>query len=200
MAAVILASDACPIAAGFYICQCDELDPRKRYYCRFGSITLNERESRFSQAKLEIFGLYRAFREFKIYLLGVRNLVVEVDAKYIKGMLQNPDIAPSASINRWILAILTFQFRLVHVPGTHHGADGLSRRPRQPNDEIRDEVHLDEEFDDWIDNLYGFLHLINPSPSLSQVSRTTAKRTISTFANRVCPSSGDLPAVFSLSS
>ncbi len=197
---IILGSDACPNGIGGFLAQCDLKNPKMRYYSRFVSITLNDRERRFSQAKLELFGLYRVMRELKIYILGVRNLVVEVDAKYIKGMLQNPDIAPSASINRWILAILTFQFRLVHVPGTHHGADGLSRRPRQPNDEIRDEVHLDEEFDDWIDNLYGFLHLINPSPSLSQVSRTTAKRTISTFANRVCPSSGDLAAVFSLSS
>ena len=33
----------------------------------------------------------------KVYLIRVRNLVVEVDARYIKGMLVNPDLAPSAS-------------------------------------------------------------------------------------------------------
>jgi len=138
-------------------------------------------------------------REFKMYLLGVRNLVVEVDAKYIKGMLANPDIAPSASVNRWILAILTFHFELVHVPGTHHGADGLSRRPRQPGDEVRDEGKLDEEFDDWIDNLYGFLHLINPSPMLSQVSRLQAQQTVATFANHLVPSTEETIGVFNLS-
>ena len=194
MAAVILASDACPIAAGFYICQCDELDPRKRYYCRFGSITLNERESRFSQAKLEIFGLYRAFREFKIYLLGVRNLVVEVDARYIKGMLQNPDIAPSASINRWILAILTFHFKLVHVPATHHGPDGLSRRPRQPDDEVRDEEALDDEFDDWVDGFYGFLHAINPSPLADHSYKSRGIATVAHFANIFVPMGNDRAA------
>src|SRR6266567_1373097 len=194
MAAVILASDACPIAAGFYICQCDELDPRKRYYCRFGSITLNERESRFSQAKLEIFGLYRAFREFKIYLLGVRNLVVEVDARYIKGMLQNPDIAPSASINRWILAILTFHFKLVHVPATHHGPDGLSRCPRQPDDEVRDEEALDDEFDDWVDGFYGFLHAINPSPLADHSYKSRGIATVAHFANIFVPMGNDRAA------
>ena len=51
---------------------------------------------------------------------------MEVDARYIKGMLNNPDIDPSATINRWILSILTFHFTLVHVPGTMHGPDGLS--------------------------------------------------------------------------
>jgi hypothetical protein len=72
-------------------------------------------------------------------------------------MLQNPDISPSASINRWIVSILTFHFELVHVPGTHHGPDGLSRRTRQPGDEDEPE----DDFDDWIDNLYGFVHMIN---------------------------------------
>jgi hypothetical protein len=41
-------------------------------------------------------------------------------------MLANPDIQPSASINRWIVSILTFHFTLVHVKGTFHGPDGLS--------------------------------------------------------------------------
>jgi hypothetical protein len=26
-----------------------------------------------------------------IYIIGVKNLVIEVDAKYLKGMLNNPD-------------------------------------------------------------------------------------------------------------
>ena len=90
---------------------------------------LNDREARFSQAKFEIYGLYRVLRAYKLYLIGCRNLVVEVDAQYIKGMLSNPDISPSASINRWILAILTFHFTLVHISGIRHGPDGLSRRP-----------------------------------------------------------------------
>jgi hypothetical protein len=95
----------------------------------------------------------------RLYLIGVWNLVVEVDARYIKGMLSNPDISPSASINQWIVAILTFHFDLVHVPGTHHGPDGLSRRPRQVgDDEDRDD---EEDFADWIDQLHGFLHQIN---------------------------------------
>ena len=80
--------------------------------------------------------------------------------RYIKGMLSNPDIQPSASINRWILSILTFHFDLVHVKGTFHGPDGLSRRPRQPGDTPSEEENFD--FKDWIDNLHGLLHVIQP--------------------------------------
>lgn len=157
---VILAVDTSSIAVGFFLCQCDPTDPKRRYFARFGSITLNDRESRFSQAKLELYSLFRALRSYKIYIIGVRNLVIKVDARYIKGMLNNPDIAPSASINRWIVAILTFHFTLVHVPGTHHGPDGLSRRPPQPGDLPEEE----DDFDDWIDELYGFIHMINDPP------------------------------------
>ena len=92
-APVILAVDTSYLAVGAHLCQCDEKKPRIRYYNRFESITLNDREARFSQSKLEIYGLYHALRKLRLYLLGVRNFVVEVNARYIKGMLQNPDIA-----------------------------------------------------------------------------------------------------------
>src|SRR6202453_4266202 len=81
---VILAVDTSYIAVGFHLCQCDDVNPRKRYYNRFCSITLNDRESRYSQPKLEIYGLYRALCSLCIYLISIWNFVVEVDAGYIK--------------------------------------------------------------------------------------------------------------------
>ena len=135
----------------------------------FSSIALNNRERRFSQPKLELYGLFHALHAYKIFIIKVRNLIVEVDTRYIRGMLNNPDIAPSASINRWIVSILTFHFKLRHVPGKHHGPDGLSRRPPRPED-LPDEDNP-EDFKDWVDNLYGFIHLINaPSPAPSSTN------------------------------
>jgi hypothetical protein len=156
---IILAVDTSYIAVSFQLCQCDVTTPSRHYYNRFCSITLNNRESKYSQPKLEIYSLYRALHALRLYLIGVRNLVVEVDTRYIKGMLSNPDISPSASINRWIVTILTFHFDLIHVPGTHHGPDGLLRQPQQ----VRDDEDQDdeEELADWIDQLHGFLHQIN---------------------------------------
>ena len=165
-APVILSVDTSSIAVGYLLAQCDVENPRLRYYAKFGSITLNEREARFSQPKLEIYGLYRTLRALRYLLVGMRNLVIEVDAKYIKGMLNNPDVVPSASINRWILSILMFHFTLVHVPGTHHGPDGLSRRRPQPGDEDEPE----DDFEDWIDRVYGFMHFINPLPSQNSLA------------------------------
>jgi hypothetical protein len=84
--------------------------PSQHYYNHFCSITLNDRESKYSQPKLEIHGLYHALHALHLYLIGVWNLVVEVDARYIKGMLSNPNISTSTSINWWIVTILMTSF------------------------------------------------------------------------------------------
>lgn len=51
-----------------------------------------------------------------IYIVGAKNLIVEVDAKYIKGMLNEPELQPNTVINRWIQGVLLFDFTLIHVP------------------------------------------------------------------------------------
>ncbi|KAI5895578.1 uncharacterized protein SCHCODRAFT_02473303, partial [Schizophyllum commune H4-8] len=89
----------------------------------------NEREARYSQAKLELYGLFRTLNAVKLWIVGLPTFTVEVDARYIKGMINNPDVHPNAAMNRWVAAILTFDFDIIHVPAAKHGAaDGLSRR------------------------------------------------------------------------
>ena len=105
-------------------------------------------ESNYSQAKLELYGLFIALRRFRLYLAGVKRLVVEVDAKYIKGMLNTPDLQPIAVLNRWIQGIKLYTFELVHVPADkHRGPDALSRRQPNPHD------FNDREDDDWLDDI-----------------------------------------------
>ncbi len=132
---IILSVDTSWRAVGFYIRQEDENDKKKKRYARFGSILLGDREQRFSQPKRELYGLLRALTACYYWLIGARNLVIETDAKYIKGMLENPGMGPNATINRWIDQILMFHFELRHVAGKTFGPDGLSRREWQPGDE-----------------------------------------------------------------
>ena len=71
--------------------------------------------------------MYQALREWRRHIIGVKKLIVEVDAKYIKGMLKSPDLQPNASTVRWIQGIKLFDFELVHVPADkHRGPDALS--------------------------------------------------------------------------
>src|SRR5882724_11485064 len=120
---------------------------------------------RYSQAKIEIYGFWHALQAYRLYIIGVKNLRVEIDASYIKGMLNNLDIQPGAVVNRWIIGIKLFQFELVHVPGClHTGLDGLSCRAASPNNPINE----DEDTDNWLDRIMSFaIILMNSWPSWS---------------------------------
>lgn len=145
--AVILSVDSSKYAVGFILSQLD--DEGRRRPARYGSLPMNATEANYSQPKLELYGLYRALRRWRLYLVGVKNLHVEVDAKYIKGMLNEPDLQPNATINRWIQGILLFDFKLVHVPAAQHkGPDALSRRPLGEGEEAEE-----DDGDEWLDNI-----------------------------------------------
>jgi hypothetical protein len=87
---IILAVNSSITAVGYVLMQVR--DDKCRYPSRFGSIAWTEHKSQYSQAKLELYSLFCALCAYHIYIIGVRNLVVEVNAKYLKGMLNNPDI------------------------------------------------------------------------------------------------------------
>ncbi|KAG9223332.1 hypothetical protein CCMSSC00406_0008936 [Pleurotus cornucopiae] len=157
---LIMSVDTSLIAVGFILSQNDENG--KRRPARYGSLPMNEVQSRYSQSKLELYGLYRALRHWRIYLIGAPKLVVEVDAQYIKGMLKEPDLQPTNAMNRWIQGILMFDFQLVHVPGVNFkGPDGLSRRKHLPEEYIEDD-------DSWLDEIALHIFLVSttlPAPT-----------------------------------
>ena len=124
---VFLSVDTSIYGIGFVLSQDDEHG--QRVPARYGSLPLSEVESNYSQAKLELFGLFRALKHYDLYLAGVPRLIVEVDASCIKGMLNKPSPAAKGPVNRWIKGILLYDFELVHIPGRKHKApDALSRR------------------------------------------------------------------------
>jgi transposase InsO family protein len=147
---IILSVDTSYIAVGMVLSQRDEQG--KKRPLRYGSIMLKGAETKYSQPKLELFGLFRALTEWSFYIIGSKKLQVEVDAKYIKGMLAQPDLIPAAPMNRWIQGILLFDFELIHVPATKFKApDGLSRRMPTEQEKLE---RGEEEYDDaWLDDI-----------------------------------------------
>lgn len=121
---IFLAVDSSSIAAGLAIFQEDQHGVRQPV--RFDSIPFTDVESRYSQPKLELCGVYKALRRCRIHLFG-QHFTLEVDAQSIVQMLNNPEL-PSAPMTRWLAYIKLFDMRVVHVPGKDHElVDGLSR-------------------------------------------------------------------------
>ena len=77
---VVLAVDTSVITVGFILSQ--EGEDGKRYPNHFGFISLTSIESWYSQAKLELYGLFHSLQGVQVFIFGVTNLVVEMDAKY----------------------------------------------------------------------------------------------------------------------
>jgi hypothetical protein len=104
-------------------------------------ITFTPTESRYSQPKLELAGVAKALHQLQNVIWG-QHFVLEVDALYIKEMLNAPEL-PNAAMTRWVRYILLFDFEFRHVPGKKHTlADGLSRARR--DDEDSEAMDLDE--------------------------------------------------------
>jgi Integrase zinc binding domain/Integrase core domain/RNase H-like domain found in reverse transcriptase len=119
--------------------------PLRKFPIRYGSITLNQTESRYGQPKIELYGLFRALRALEHLLWGI-NVLVEMDASFIKAMVNSPGL-PNAAATRWIVYIRLFDLEFKHIPGTSHQApDGLSRRAHA--DEDSEDTGLDSEFDE----------------------------------------------------
>ncbi|KNZ74504.1 hypothetical protein J132_06458, partial [Termitomyces sp. J132] len=157
-----------PETKRFEIFQEHSTNPKQWACAKLGSITLNEQEARFSQPKQELYGLMRALQANYYWLVGCRKLVVETDAKYLKGMLSNPGVGSNATIMRWIEDVLLYHFTLRHVPRKTFSVDGLSRRTKWPGDEEYQLVNpelMDEpnEGEDW-DNLLPLVKTWLQSP------------------------------------
>ena len=150
---VYLSVDTSIHGIGFILSQEDENG--RRAPARYGSLPLKGSETRYGQSKLELYGLLRALRHYRAFVVGVKNLIVEVDASSIKGMLENPDIQASGTFNRWVQGIKQFEFTLAHVPAhKHKGPDALSRRPPTDNDDSGE-----SDPDGWVDDIALFIQL-----------------------------------------
>ena len=112
---------------------------------RFRTITFNNVESRYSQLKLELYGVFQALKAEHHRLHNIHFQVI-VDASSLVKMLTNPDL-PNAAMTRWIAYISLFTFKIKHAPGTSHQVpDGLSRwtKAEEDSDYSDNDVDLDE--------------------------------------------------------
>ena len=142
---VTVAVDSSVYGTGFILYQQDEIE---RHPALFGSCTFNKVESRYSQPKLELYGVFRAVRELRHRIWGIL-FRLEVDAKFLKQMLNEPDL-PNAPMTRWIMYISLFDYVLHHVPAAKGiSQDGLSRRGGAPEDS--DDSDVEEVLDEFME-------------------------------------------------
>ena len=141
---VVVSVDASMYGAGWVLYQ---YRLQNRHPALFGSCTYSAAESRYSQPKAELYGIFRALKELRTRVWGI-HFLLESDAKFLEQMMRDPDL-PNAPMTRWVAYLQLFDFTFHHIPAEKGRVqDALSRRPRAPDDsdESDGEAHLDELF------------------------------------------------------
>lgn len=141
---VTVAVDSLMYGAGFILYQQNEIE---HHPALFGSCTFNQVESRYSQPKLELYGMFRAVRELRHRIWGIL-FILEVDAKFLEQMITEPDL-PNAPMTRWVSYINLFNYQIQHIPAVKGMAqDGLSRRGGASDDTDNSDIEgfLDDFF------------------------------------------------------
>ena len=138
-----------------------------------------------------------------MHVVGITNLIVEMDVQYVCGMLSNPNVQLNAAIICWIATILLFDFKLIHIPAEkHQGPDSLSRHepvPGNPEEWVDDVLSLGIWLDTWNEH--------HPAHASSTVKDFQATKGVSTLCDelmfpppseKACACDDELPKVYRL--
>lgn len=119
----VVIADASPHGLGALLVQYDKDNEHR--VVSFASKSLTETERRYCQTEKEALAIVWAVERFQFYLLG-RSFDILTDCKALSFLFATRS-KPCARIERWVLRLQLFDYRVVHVAGKDNVADSLSR-------------------------------------------------------------------------
>ena len=100
----------------------------------YSSRALSRAERNYDVTRRELLAIVYGLKTYKQYLLG-RHFVIRTDHAALQWLRKTPE--PMAQLARWLVFIEQFDFDVLHRQGARHGnADGLSRKPAEPEDDV----------------------------------------------------------------
>ena len=117
-----LVTDASPVGLGAVLTQVQQGQERVVAYA---SRSLTDVERRYSQTEREALGLVWGCERFHVFLNGV-DFTLLTDHKALE-VYYLTSSRNSARIERWVLQLQPYRFRVQYVPGKQNIADSLSR-------------------------------------------------------------------------
>ncbi|XP_026743690.1 uncharacterized protein K02A2.6-like [Trichoplusia ni] len=116
-------ADASPVGLGAVLIQIDTQGPR---IIAFGHKSLSDVEKRYCQTEKEALALVWAIEHFNMYLYGLKEFELITDHKPLE-VIFGPRSKPCARIERWVLRLQAYNYKVVYCPGKNNIADSLSR-------------------------------------------------------------------------
>ena len=94
----------------------------------YASRSLTDTEMRYSQTEKEALAIVWGVEHFHIYVYG-HEFVLVTDHKPLETIYGNRNYKTSARIERWVLRLQPYSFKIQYKPGSENPADYLSRHP-----------------------------------------------------------------------
>lgn len=120
---VILMVDASPVGLGAVLAQRNQ--QWKYKVIAFASKSLSDVERKYCQTEREALGIVFGCERFQFYLFG-REFFLYTDCKPLQFLFSKRS-KPCARIERWVLRVQSFSFKVCYKPGKENIADCLSR-------------------------------------------------------------------------
>ena len=115
-------TDASPVGLGAILSQ--EHDGEYKVVS-YASRSLTAVETRYSQTEKEALAIVWACERFNVYLYGLE-FELCTDHKPLE-TIYSPKSKPCARIERWVLRLQPYKFKVIYIPGKDNVADSLSR-------------------------------------------------------------------------
>lgn len=125
----VVIADASPVGLGAVLIQINNKGPR---IIAYGHKTLTNCERRYCQTEKEALALVWAVEHFHVFLYG-KEFELVTDHKPLE-VIFGPKSKPCARIERWIMRLQSYKYRVVYQPGKNNIADPLSRLCKIPKE------------------------------------------------------------------
>lgn len=132
----IVIADASPVGLGGILIQINDTGPR---IIAYGHKTLTDCERRYCQTEKEALALVWAVEHFHIFLYG-KEFQLVTDHKPLE-VIFGIKSKPCARIERWVMRLQSYKYKVIYRPGKSNIADSLSRLCdgiKTPTTELKD--------------------------------------------------------------
>ena len=158
--------DASPVGVSAILSQTtSSTDSEVPKIIAYASRALTDVEKRYSQAEKEALAIVWAVEHFHLYLYG-QTFTLVTDHKPLEIIYGSRNSKPSARIERWVLRLQPYTFKVIYKSGAENPADYLSRHP------VKHSKHTQEKLAEQYVNFIA-LNGVPKAMSLQEIVKAT---------------------------